>query len=103
MMNDEDIVALYWKRDEEAIKQTKLKYEAYLMKIAKNMLKDYQEDLEKNTYWRRALYMYYMYGINNIRDYKPAVEAITAETVQATLKELLKAGNMYEVVMFPEN
>ena len=46
MMSDEDIVALYWKRDEEAIKQTKLKYEAYLMKIAKNMLKDYQESQE---------------------------------------------------------
>ena len=39
----------------------------------------------------------------NIRDYKAAVEAITAETVQATLKELVKAGNMFEVVMFPEN
>ena len=43
-----------------------------------------------------------MYGTNEVRDYKAAVEAITAETVQATLKELLKAGNMYEVVMFPE-
>ena len=28
--------------------------------------------------------------------------AITAETVQATLKQLVDAGNMFEVVMFPE-
>ena len=74
-----------------------------LQKEKESMLKDYQEDLEKNTYWRQSLYMYYMYGENNIRDYKAAVEAITAETVQATLRELVKAGNMFEVVMFPEN
>ena len=74
-----------------------------LQKEKESMLKDFQEDLEKNSFWRSTLYMYYMYGINEVRDYKAAVEAITAETVQATLKELLKAGNMFEVVMFPEN
>ena len=73
-----------------------------LQKEKESMLKDFQEDLEKNKYWRSALYLYYMYGINNIRDYKPAVEGITAETVQATLKKLVDAGNMFEVVMIPE-
>lgn len=73
-----------------------------LQKEKESMLKDYQEDLEKNNYWRQALYRYYLYGENDIRDYKPAVEAITAETVQATLKQLVDAGNMFEVVMFPE-
>ncbi len=73
-----------------------------LQKEKESMLKDFQEDLEKNTFWRGTIYLYYMYGTNEVRDYKAAVEAITAETVQATLKELLKAGNMYEVVMFPE-
>ena len=74
-----------------------------LQKEKESMLKDYQEDLENNKYWRSALYLYYMYGINNIRDYKPAVEAITAQTVQQTLKQLVSAGNVFEVVMFPEN
>ncbi len=74
-----------------------------LQKEKESMLKDFQEDLEKNTYWRRALYSYYMYGENDIRDYKAAVEAITAETVQQTLKKLVSAGNVFEVVMFPEN
>lgn len=72
-----------------------------LQKEKESMLKDYQEDLEKNTYWRQSLYMYYMYGQNNITDYRPAVEAITAETVQQTLQQLVSAGNMFEVVMFP--
>ena len=74
-----------------------------LQKEKESMLKDFQEDLEKNTYWHQSLYMYYMYGHNNIRDYKAAVEAITAETVQETLRKLVSAGNMFEVVMFPEN
>ena len=77
--------------------------ESDLQKEKESMLKDFQEDLENNKYWRSTLYEYYMFGINNIRDYKPAVEAITAETVQQTLKKLVEAGNMFEVVMFPEN
>ena len=66
-----------------------------------SMLKDFQEDLEKNSYWDTVLYMYYMYGIDYIADYKTAVENITAETVQATLKKLVASGNMFEVVMMP--
>ena len=73
-----------------------------LQKEKESMLKDFQEDLENNKYWRSTLYQYYMYGINNIRDYKPAVEAITAQTVQETLKKLVSSGNVFEVVMFPE-
>jgi len=73
-----------------------------LQKEKESLLKDYQEDLENNKYWLTTLYLYQMYGINNIRDYKPAVEAVTAETVQETLKKLVSSGNVFEVVMFPE-
>ena len=72
-----------------------------LNKEKESMLKDFQEDLEKNSYWDTALYMYYMYGINYIADYQAAVENITAETVQSTLKQLVASGNMFEVVMLP--
>ena len=72
-----------------------------LNKEKESMLKDFQEDLEKNSYWDTALYMYYMYGINYIADYQAAVENITAETVQTTLKRLVASGNMFEVVMLP--
>ena len=72
-----------------------------LNKEKESMLKDFQEDLEKNSYWDTVLYMYYMYGIDYIADYKAAVENITAESVQATLKKLVASGNMFEVVMLP--
>ena len=72
-----------------------------LQKEKESMLKDFEEDLEKNNYWNTVLSMYYKNGINYITDYKAAVEAITAETVQATLKKLVEAGNVFEVVMLP--
>lgn len=72
-----------------------------LNKEKEAMLKDFEENLEKNGYWLDALDSYYVNGINYIADYKAAVEAITAETVQATLKKLVDAGNMFEVVMMP--
>ncbi len=42
-MQDESIVALYWERDEAAIKETKNKYECYLSKIAYNILSDFED------------------------------------------------------------
>ena len=72
-----------------------------LQKEKESMLKDFEEDLEKNGYWNTVLSMYYKNGINYITDYKAAVEAITAETVQETLKKLVAAGNVFEVVMLP--
>ena len=72
-----------------------------LNKEKESMLKDFEEDLEKNGYWEDVLTNYYKHGINYVTDYKAAVEAITAETVQATLKKLVEAGNMFEVVMLP--
>ena len=72
-----------------------------LNKEKESLLKDFEEDLEKNGYWEEILTNYYKDGINYITDYKAAVEAITAETVQATLKKLVAAGNVFEVVMLP--
>lgn len=39
-MEDRKIIALYWKRDETAIAETKKKYDRYLFKIAHNILND---------------------------------------------------------------
>ncbi len=38
-MKDQEIIALNWKRDENAIKETKRKYEPYLFKIAHKHIK----------------------------------------------------------------
>lgn len=45
-MKDEQIVALYWDRNEEAIQETARKYGAYLSKIAYNVLSDFEDSEE---------------------------------------------------------
>ncbi len=45
-MEDAQIIDLYFERDEEAIRQTEIKYGAYLMTIATNILRD-EEDCKE--------------------------------------------------------
>lgn len=45
-MKDEEIVALYWDRDEDAIMETTKKYGMYLTRIALNILSDVQDSEE---------------------------------------------------------
>jgi len=51
-MRDDQIVDLYWQRDESAIKVTQEKYGAYMMKIARNILynKEDSEESVNDTY-----------------------------------------------------
>ena len=53
-MNDEEIVGLYWQRNESAIAETERKYGAYLTKIAYNILADAEDSREcvNDTYMR---------------------------------------------------
>ena len=54
-MQDEEIVQLYWDRDEEAIRATVAKYGAYCQTVAKNILEDWT-DVEEcvNDTWLHA-------------------------------------------------
>ena len=45
-MKDQDIVNLYWDRNENAIHQTQMKYGAYLSKVAYNILADFEDSKE---------------------------------------------------------
>lgn len=45
-MEDEKIVALYWDRDEGAIRETERKYDRYLTKIAYNILNNLDDSRE---------------------------------------------------------
>lgn len=53
-MEDHEIVALYWDRDEEAVAQTQRRYGGYLYKIAFQILADRPDSEESvnETYWR---------------------------------------------------
>ena len=45
-MKDQDIVGLYWDRNEDAIHQTQMKYGAYLSKVSFNILADFEDSKE---------------------------------------------------------
>lgn len=65
-MQDEMIVALYWQKDENAIRETERKYGRYLSKIAYNILSDWEESKEtvNNTYLK---------AWNSIPPHKPSI------------------------------
>ncbi len=46
LMQDDEIIALYWQRDENAIQETEQKYGRYLSKIAYNILSDIEDSKE---------------------------------------------------------
>ena len=70
-------------------------------KVKENMLKKYKEDIAQNNWWSSALERYYQDKLNLVSDYKTAVEAMTPESIQTTLKNIVSQGNVMEVVMKP--
>ena len=65
-MEDEQIVALYWERDEQAISETERKYDRYLLKIANNILNN-QEDS------RESVNDTYLAAWNSMPPHRPGV------------------------------
>ena len=65
-MKDEEIVALYWQRSEDAIRETTTKYQAYLSKIAYNILRDLEESKE-------CVNDTYLAAWNSMPDHRPSV------------------------------
>ncbi len=65
-MQDDRIVAMYWQRNESAIRETEKKYGRYLLKIAQNILCDLEDSKESvnDTYMR---------AWNSIPPHKPCV------------------------------
>ena len=65
-MQDDKIVALYWQRDESAIRETEKKYGQYLLKIAHNILFDLEDSKE-------SVNDTYLKAWNSIPPHKPSV------------------------------
>lgn len=65
-MEDEQIVSLYWQRNESAIRETETKYDRYLTKIAYNVLSDYEDS-------RESVNDTYLAAWNSIPPHRPSV------------------------------
>jgi len=73
-----------------------------LQNVKENLLKRYEQDLRENAWWRDALSHYHRSGINLIQDYQSAVENLTPRTIRWLVRDIVRQGNMLEIVMLPE-
>jgi len=65
-MEDEQIVCLYWDRDETAIRETEIKYDRYLNKIAYNILANLEDS-------RESVNDTYLAAWNSIPPHRPSI------------------------------
>lgn len=70
-------------------------------KIQENMLKNYSENLRENAWWKSTIKSYYEDGLNFVKDYQDAVNALTPALIQEALKKMVEQKNVIEVVMMP--
>ena len=76
--------------------------EEMLAKVKEYMLKSYEDRIKTNGYWLSAMKDLVGCKTDMHTNYKAIVEAQTPKTISAFVAEVLKQGNMAEVVMLPE-
>ena len=68
-----------------------------------NLKKNLPESRVNNSYWRGNIQNYIEYGSDSDADREVAINALTKESIQQVLKDLLAAGNDFQFVMKPAN
>ena len=72
-----------------------------LAKVKEYMLKSHGDQLKQNGYWLGRINTWRQWGQDFHTDYEKLVSAQTPESIGAFVKELLKAGNVAEIIMMP--
>lgn len=70
-----------------------------LQKVKEFMLKQHADNLKENSYARRNLQEYLVYGIDREKDFVKHVNELSIESLQQFTNELLKQSNRIEVSM----
>ena len=70
-----------------------------LQKVKEFMLKQHADNLKENSYARRNLQEYLVYGIDREKDFVKYVNELSIESLQQFTDELLKQNNRIEVSM----
>ncbi len=73
-----------------------------LQKVKETLLKNFDDNQNKNSYWEDVITMWRKFGIDIQSEGRQMIERQTPESVAAAVKELLSAGNSVTVAMFPE-
>jgi len=70
--------------------------------VEANILKKRFEILQTNDYWLNVINAYYSRNFDSHTNYEAILKSITNDDIKAFTKELIKQGNIIEVVMYPE-
>ncbi|MPN38832.1 hypothetical protein SDC9_186357 [bioreactor metagenome] len=70
-----------------------------LEKVKEYMLKQHTDNLKENGYALRNMWQYYVYGIDNEKDYVKYVNDLSVETMRQFTNQLLGQNNRVEVSM----
>ncbi len=76
--------------------------EEKLQKVKEAMMKNYDDNQNKNAYWQEAIEMWRKFGIDINTGTRELIAAQDAAALTALMKEFLSAGNVVTVAMFPE-
>ena len=68
-----------------------------------NLQKNIPESRQRNSWWRSNINLFLTYGEDRDQAYEAAVNALSKETIQNTLKTILAQDNFTELVMKPAN
>ncbi|SFF87878.1 pitrilysin family protein [Prevotella sp. KH2C16] len=87
---------------EEAENMTRSCDSGMLAKVKEYMLKNYDNALKTNGYWKGVISMYRKYGIDAHTHYRELIKSQTEQGLCDFMKQILKSGNRISVVMLPQ-
>ena len=73
-----------------------------LAKVQKYMLKQYENAIKSNDYWRNIVWRNYTMNEDNHTMYKHIIESQTPQTISAFVREFLNGANKVSVIMMPK-
>ena len=73
-----------------------------LAKVQKYMLKQYENAIKSNDYWRNIVWRNYTMNEDNHTTYKHIIESQTPQTISAFVEEFLNGANKVSVIMMPK-
>lgn len=74
-----------------------------LDKVKKNYLKQYKDNQIENGWWMNTIVLKEKKGINRATEYEKAVNDLSSESIQKTLKALMAPGNFIDFKIEPKN
>jgi len=74
-----------------------------LQNVQLNLLNRFDQDLKENGWWRNAILNQLRFDFNLVEEYRQAVESVTPASIQALVQEIVRQGNIIEIVMLQEN